>query len=361
MATNSSAGPHVCVNCGHRYTGKICNMCGEKVFNEKQLSAGHFFHQVIDFFYHFESKVLKTIKLNFLKPGFVTKENLRGVHVPYAKPVQLYLIVNLVFYLVISKVGVTDYIPNQGDHHYYELSMYPIFKWAQPLDEKVVAAIDSAYYHKQQGIYTDLLDNYAYQQETDSTVKIFGPWRKDSTYLSASQIKLMAFEETRKLTRAAFYANVKTFGKTLLFLILPIVGGLFYLFFFKKIKYYGAALTLATHFLVYNMCFYSLYSILNKGLSHFHIGLLNWMSAPFDALFYNSYTSNISTFIFGGEFEFLHLLFWMPWLYIAFGRLFNTAWWKNLLISYLLSRIFFYLIFGMLKKVVIAITIWSIH
>ncbi len=102
---------HTCKNCGHVFKGKICNNCGEKVFNQNQLTAKHFFYQVIDFFYHRESKVLKTIKLNFLKPGFITQENLRGVRVPYAKPVQLYLVVAFLFYIIVSKVGVTDYIP----------------------------------------------------------------------------------------------------------------------------------------------------------------------------------------------------------------------------------------------------------
>jgi hypothetical protein len=85
-----------------------------------------------------------------------------------------------------------------------------------------------------------------------------------------------------------------------------------------------------------------------------------WMFRPFSAVFYNSYTAPVSGFLFGSEFEFLHLLFWIPWLYIAFRRLFNTVWWKNLLIAYFCSRIFFFFIFGILKKIVIAITIWSL-
>jgi hypothetical protein len=116
---------HTCQNCGNHFVGHVCNNCGEKVFNKHQLSTKHFLHELIDFFYHFESKVLKTIKLNIFKPGFVTKENLRGVRVPYAKPVQLYLVVGLVFILISGKVGVTDYIPSIGDHQYYSISDYP--------------------------------------------------------------------------------------------------------------------------------------------------------------------------------------------------------------------------------------------
>ena len=139
---------HTCKNCGHVFKGKICNNCGEKIFSEKQLTTKHFLHQVIDFFYHWESKVLKTIKLNFLKPGFITQENLRGVRAPYAKPVQLYLVVAFAFFVIVGKVGQTDYIPSADDHHYYGLSAYPLFKWAKPMDEKVEASIDSLWVKK---------------------------------------------------------------------------------------------------------------------------------------------------------------------------------------------------------------------
>lgn len=360
MSNTTNKGSHTCKNCGHVFEGKVCNQCGEKVFHEHHLSAGHFFHEVIDFFYHFENKVLKTIWLNFIKPGFVTKENLRGVRIPYANPVQLYLVVNLIFYLVVSKVGVTDYIPNVGDHHYFQLSEYPAFRWASPLDEAAENAIDSAYYHKQQKIYQAIESGYAQQTDEQGQVKVYGPWRRDSTLISADQMKIMAFEETRKLTRVAYGASVKTYGKTLIFLLLPLIALVFFLFFRRKLKYYGSALTLATHFMVYNLCFYSLHALINISPMYLNKDWGGWMMKPFYYLFYNEYTAPVSSAVFGSEFEFMHLLFWMPWFYIAFRRLFNTVWWKNLLISYFCSRIFFFLVFGVLKKVVIAITVWSL-
>lgn len=174
-------------------------------------------------------------------------------------------------------------------------------------------------------------------------------------------MKLMAFEETRKLARSAFAANVKTFGKTLIFLLLPLIALVFFLLYRRKLKYYGSALTLATHFMVYNLCFYSLHALLNVGPMYINLEWAGWLMRPFYFLFYNDYTAPVSSFIFGSEFEFMHLLFWMPWLFIAFQRVFGTPWWKNLLASYFCSKIFFFLIFGVLKKIVIAFTIWSLH
>jgi hypothetical protein len=352
---------HTCKNCKLTFSGKICNACGEKVFEPKQLSAGYFFHQVIDFFFHWESKVLKTIKLNFLKPGFVTKENLNGVRVPYAKPIQLYLVVAIAFYFIVTKVGVTDYIPSFGDHQFYSLSTYKPFAWAEPLDLKVEGGIDSIWDRKGREMETRILKNINSQREDDGSYKIVKDDGTDSLFIAADKIPIYAERSMNKQRNQMFHEKVGTLGKTFIFILLPIFASFFLLFFFKQLKYYGAALILATHFMVYNLCFYALNAALSIWPTMFFKGLHSWTSIPFNAIFYNKYSEPFSSIVFGGSFEFIHLLFWMPWLFLAFRRLFNPSWWKNLLISYLCSRIFFYLIFGVLKKVLIAYTIWSIH
>jgi hypothetical protein len=153
---------------------------------------------------------------------------------------------------------------------------------------------------------------------------------------------------------------VGAYGKTLIFLLLPFIAFLFFLLFYRKIKYYGAALILATHFMIYNLCFFMLHALINWGPGRlFGKGFHGWMMKPFYPVFYNSYTAIVSNFVFGDEFEFMHLLFWMPWLMIAFKRLFETPWWKNIIAAYFCSKVFYFLIYGVLKKVVIAVTIWS--
>jgi hypothetical protein len=349
-----------CKNCGHAFHGKICNQCGEKVFDEKQLTAKYFFHQVLDFFWHWESKVLKSIKLNFLKPGFITKENINGIRVPYAKPIQLYLVVAFLFYIVVSKVGVTDYIPSHEDHNYFSLSKHILFKWAEPIDKWAVDGIDSLWERKGRELQLPIEKSLAtYNLRNDSLV-LNSIDDKDSIVLQTQKISIIAFNKMRSVRQRLYYNSVGAFSKTFIFVLLPFFAALFFLFFFRKIKYYGASLMLATHFMIYNLCFYSLVAIINvvTSVTGYHKSLLMY---PFNKLLFNDAIAPFSEFIFGSPFEFLHLLFWMPWLYIAFKRLFNTPWWKNILISYVCSRVFFYLIFGVLKKLLIAFTIWTMH
>jgi hypothetical protein len=188
-----------------------------------------------------------------------------------------------------------------------------------------------------------------------------GRGKTDSIVLAADKLSIISFRQMVELRQSMFNANVGTFSKTLIFVLLPIFAAFFILFFFKKIKYYGAALIFATHFMVYNLCVYSLAELINVFSTHINKGLSWWMMKPFDLLLYNQYIAPISEIIFGGSFEFFHLVYWMPWLFIAFKRLFNTVWWKNLIISYTCSRVFFYLIFGVLKKCLIAFTIYTMH
>lgn len=359
--TNSEE-THVCRNCGNTFKGKICNVCGEKVFEEEQLSTKHFFHQVIDFFSHFENKVLKTIWLNIRRPGFITQQNIKGIRVPYANPIQLYLVVSILFYFTVSKIGVTDYTPAMGDHQYFFLSQYMPFKWAAPLDTAIVKGIDKMGDNKIDSIKKEIIENnFSAENNTSSGYKIVDAAQSDSTYIKPEQVSALAKHEAETIFMRDFSAHVSTYSKTLIFCLLPFMAAFLFIFFFKQLKVYGASLILATHFMVYNLCFFMVHCIVDWLPSRiFNNAPRNILSRPLE-LFYRGGLQSISFFLFGGSFELFHLVFWMPWLFLAFKRLFGKPWWFNLLASYLCSRVFFYLIFGVLKKCLIAFTIWTMH
>lgn len=223
---------HTCKNCGHVFTGKVCNNCGEKTFDEHQLSTSHFFHQIIDFFTHFESKVLKTIWLNFIKPGFITKQNLSGVRVRYASPVQLYLVVSIIFFIVVTKIGVTDYTPSPLDHYYFSISDYAPFKWVEPLDKSVVRGIDSMRIHKYEEIQATLIAEANEGRDSAGLVRLYALHRADSLSVTNGQLRVLAGEEARQIFWANFESHVSNYSKTLIFLTLPFIAGVFFLFFF---------------------------------------------------------------------------------------------------------------------------------
>ncbi len=355
---------HTCRNCKNTFSGKICNNCGEKIFNENQLSTKSFIKQILDFFLHWESKVLKTIKLNTFKPGFVTKENLNGIRIPYAKPVQLYLVMSIIFFLGVSKLGVTDYIPSLYDYQYYPISGYKTLQWAKPLDEAVNKGIVKLIYtrHDEEAERLNKLFIKYGELDTAGGIWLQSKKQKDSIYITKAQLPLYIDNVARQTFASKFKSNIAAYGKTLIFFILPLIAAFIFLIFFKKLKYYGAALIFGVHFMVYNMLYYLVTSCIYK-LPEIWFGSKAgfYLLKPFELVFYNSYTAPVSKFLIGGGFEFDHFIFWMPWLFFAFKRLFNTVWWKNLLISWICCRIFFFLIFGVLKTALIAFTVWSMH
>jgi hypothetical protein len=355
--------PVTCRNCQNHFAGKICNKCGEKVFDEKQLSSKHFFHQIIDFFTHFESKVLKTIWLNIIKPGFITQQNLEGIRVKYANPIQLYLVVSILFYFTVTKIGVTDYTPSYGDQQFYGLSAYKIFKWAKPADSMVLSGIDkmqSAYFYKTRNHMLERFETV--KDPVTGLYPIRNNTTADTTFVKKQQLDAIVSNETEKLFFKSFDATVSTLSKTFIFVTLPFMAGFLFLFFFRRFKYYGAALILATHFMVFNLCFFMIHCVLDWLPSRiWGHSYGNFLAKPFIWLSEESRFTKFFEFLSLGSFEFFHLAFWVPWLFIAFKRLFNKPWWVNLLVSFVCGRIFYFLIFGFLKKLLIAFTVWSLH
>ena len=98
-----------CRSCGAPLYGKFCSECGEKKFDKKDLSFKKIFSQFIDVLTHFDSKILKSVKLLITKPGYLAKEYCSGSRVKYAKPLQLFFIINVVFFIMLSFARINTF------------------------------------------------------------------------------------------------------------------------------------------------------------------------------------------------------------------------------------------------------------
>ncbi|RAW02761.1 DUF3667 domain-containing protein [Pseudochryseolinea flava] len=81
-----------CLNCGAEVTGKFCSACGQEnieVHDSFFHLVGHF---VADYF-HYDSKFLRSMKLLFFRPGFLTKQYWDGRRVAYIHPLRLYFFI----------------------------------------------------------------------------------------------------------------------------------------------------------------------------------------------------------------------------------------------------------------------------
>ncbi len=88
-----------CLNCGLPLMGKYCAECGQKAFLHKD----SFWHMTLHFvgdYFHYDSKFWTTLKTLFTKPGLATLEYIHGKRAKYLNPVQLYIFVTTVFFLL---------------------------------------------------------------------------------------------------------------------------------------------------------------------------------------------------------------------------------------------------------------------
>ena len=90
---------HTCKSCGHGFTGLYCNICGEKVLEPRDRTLKTFLSQIQLALTFTDNKFLKSLKLTITRPGFLSKEFVEGRRVPYTKPIQVFFILNLIYFL----------------------------------------------------------------------------------------------------------------------------------------------------------------------------------------------------------------------------------------------------------------------
>jgi hypothetical protein len=96
-----------CLNCGTVVIGKYCHICGQENIEPKETVwhlLSHFFSGIT----HFDGKVFTSMKDLVLKPGFLSKEYVRGKRASYLNPIRMYLFTSFVFFLVFFSIYKVD-------------------------------------------------------------------------------------------------------------------------------------------------------------------------------------------------------------------------------------------------------------
>ncbi len=88
-------------SCAATLQGKFCHDCGEKAFDPHDHSLKHFVAEGFHTFTHLDSKFLQSLKLLLSKPGVLTREYLAGRKKHFMKPLAIFIIANLLFFLFI--------------------------------------------------------------------------------------------------------------------------------------------------------------------------------------------------------------------------------------------------------------------
>ena len=114
MSHNQERKEKICLNCNAAIYGKYCHVCGQENIEPKEKFlhlANHFIEDVT----HFDGKFFSTLKYLFFRPGFLSKEYLRGRRVSYLHPIRMYVFTSGLFFLIYFSIHQQHKIKKSED------------------------------------------------------------------------------------------------------------------------------------------------------------------------------------------------------------------------------------------------------
>ena len=89
------------MNCGADLSGRFCANCGQAA-DVHVPSSSELMHEALEGITHSDSRLWRTLKLLWFKPGKLTQEFVAGRRAAYLPPIRLYLVLSVIFFLVAS-------------------------------------------------------------------------------------------------------------------------------------------------------------------------------------------------------------------------------------------------------------------
>ena len=111
--------PTPCQSCGMLRASRYCPSCGERSVEKADLGLLAFLKDAFHFQTHMDNRVVATLGMLLRHPGAMTEAWIQGRRRDFAKPIQLFVVVNLVFFLLAPKLGillftVSSWTPGKG-------------------------------------------------------------------------------------------------------------------------------------------------------------------------------------------------------------------------------------------------------
>lgn len=98
-----------CVNCGAALASPFCAQCGEKRASDRHYSLLHFGEEIVESFAHLDGSFFRTLKTLVRRPGELTAAYMRGERSRYMKPLQLFVVVSIGYFVVSSATNVPTF------------------------------------------------------------------------------------------------------------------------------------------------------------------------------------------------------------------------------------------------------------
>ena len=93
-----------CLNCQTEVVGRYCHHCGQQNLEPKETVwhlIQHFFNDIT----HFDGKFFETVKYLLRKPGFLSREYMRGRRMTYLNPIRMYVFTSAIFFILLFSLS----------------------------------------------------------------------------------------------------------------------------------------------------------------------------------------------------------------------------------------------------------------
>ncbi len=98
---------HDCKNCGAALSGAFCANCGQRA-NVHVPTTHELVHEALEGLTHSDSRLWRTLRLLWLKPGQLTREFIAGRRESFLPPFRLYLVISVILFLLASFIRASD-------------------------------------------------------------------------------------------------------------------------------------------------------------------------------------------------------------------------------------------------------------
>ena len=88
-----------CKNCGHLLDGPYCSQCGLKAVDKDDRTLRKIVGDFVASLFLVENKLYRSIKALFFAPARLPKTYIEGNTIRYVRPIQFFLLANLIYYL----------------------------------------------------------------------------------------------------------------------------------------------------------------------------------------------------------------------------------------------------------------------
>ncbi|NNV54169.1 DUF3667 domain-containing protein [Limnovirga soli] len=109
-----------CLNCNAEVQGRFCHICGQENVEIEESFFALATHLVYDIF-HFDGKFFSSLKYLLWKPGFLTREYMRGKRATYLHPIRMYVFTSAIFFIIffsyiVKPEQLSEQIAESKDH-----------------------------------------------------------------------------------------------------------------------------------------------------------------------------------------------------------------------------------------------------